>query len=228
MLTPTTKQYRQNAPLRQKGVMLLITLIILVAMTLAAIALVRSVDTTNLITGNMAFQQSSYDAGDIGIEQAIGYMYNATTNLVRNCDSTGVGTPCVTGYKSFHEPALEPPTAGQSWDSYWARMKTGPGVVPMVGLPSGYSGAFVIESMCTGNQQVNCLGSTVTIPGTNVSNTTLPVGINLGCATCQTGQIITSNSGVTTVTVPTIYYRITTRVEGPRNSVSYVQAQITL
>jgi Tfp pilus assembly protein PilX len=40
----------------QQGVVLLMALIMLVALTLAGIALVRSVDTTNLIAGNLAFK----------------------------------------------------------------------------------------------------------------------------------------------------------------------------
>ena len=40
---------------KQSGVVLFISLIILVAMSLAGIALIRSVDTSNLIAGNLAF-----------------------------------------------------------------------------------------------------------------------------------------------------------------------------
>ena len=55
---------------RQHGVVLFIALIILVAMTLAGIALVRSVDTNNIISGNLAFKHSSLLAADRGIQAA--------------------------------------------------------------------------------------------------------------------------------------------------------------
>ena len=63
---------RPMRPLRraQSGVVLFIALIILVAMTLAGIALMRSVDTNVLIAGNLAFRQATTLAGDWGIEEA--------------------------------------------------------------------------------------------------------------------------------------------------------------
>lgn len=48
----------------QQGVVLFVALIILVAMTLAGIALMRSVDTNVLIAGNLAFRQGATMAGD--------------------------------------------------------------------------------------------------------------------------------------------------------------------
>ena len=43
-------------PTRQHGVVLFIALIVMVALSLAAIALIRSVDTTNAVVGNLAFR----------------------------------------------------------------------------------------------------------------------------------------------------------------------------
>jgi Tfp pilus assembly protein PilX len=55
---------------RQRGAILFIALIVLVAMTLAGIALMRSVDTNVLIAGNLAFRQGATAAGDYGVEDA--------------------------------------------------------------------------------------------------------------------------------------------------------------
>ncbi|HEX2310450.1 MAG TPA: hypothetical protein VHH91_07010, partial [Vicinamibacterales bacterium] len=55
---------------RQRGAVLLIALIVLVAMSLAGVALVRGVDMTNLIAGNLAFKQGATLGGDWGAEQA--------------------------------------------------------------------------------------------------------------------------------------------------------------
>ena len=49
-------------PERQRGVVLFIALIVMVAMSLAAIALFRSVDTANLVAGNQAFKQGALNA----------------------------------------------------------------------------------------------------------------------------------------------------------------------
>ena len=55
---------------RQGGTALFIALIMLVAMSIAAVSLVRSVDTTVTIAGNLAFQQAALQAADYGIEEA--------------------------------------------------------------------------------------------------------------------------------------------------------------
>ena len=53
------KAERKPTIRHQRGVVLFIALIVMVAMSLAAIALIRSVDTTNILIGNLAFRQSS-------------------------------------------------------------------------------------------------------------------------------------------------------------------------
>jgi Tfp pilus assembly protein PilX len=212
MLTPLTQQRIHGNYSRQKGVVLLITLIMLVAMTLAAIALMRSVDNSNLVAGNLAFQQSSMNTADLGTEQAIQYLYNSVPNL--QCDGTIPTNLCAQGYKSFHQSALEPPTVGITWENYWNSMVGGPGVKALVGMPAGYSGAFVIEAMCAQPQQLNCTVASST------TTTTTPQGQDMG----------SNNRDFSTITNTTNahYYRITTRVAGPRNSVAYVQAMIAL
>jgi Tfp pilus assembly protein PilX len=48
-----------SLPSRIRGAVLFIALIVLVAMTLAGIAIMRSVDTATLIAGNLAFKQGT-------------------------------------------------------------------------------------------------------------------------------------------------------------------------
>ncbi len=55
---------------RQSGVVLFIALIVLVAMTLAGIAMFRSVGAGVVIAGNLAFKQNATAVGDLGIEAA--------------------------------------------------------------------------------------------------------------------------------------------------------------
>ncbi len=211
MLNTHVKNQGVLARSHQKGVVLLLTLIMLVAMTLAAIALMRSVDTTNLVAGNLAFQQTAFHAADGGTEEAIAYLYTIPD---LKCNGTGVGVACVQGYKSFHQPELEPPSAGVTWESYWNAMVNGPGVVALTNLPNGYTGAFIIEAMCVSAGKVNCTTATTT------STSTTPQGQDMGS---QSRAFLTS-----TTTTNANYYRITTRVQGPRNSVGYVQALIAL
>ena len=66
-----TRHPRPGSLARQRGISLMMSMIVLVALTLAGIALMRSVDTTTIIAGNLAFQQAATNSGDTGIETAI-------------------------------------------------------------------------------------------------------------------------------------------------------------
>ncbi len=128
---------------RQKGVVLLITLIMLVAMTLAAIALMRSVDTSNLVAGNMAFEQSSLNVADLGTEQAITYLYQLGPNGLpgTTCDGSTLSIPVQPATSRTIMPnRWKPPYT--TWESYWTSMMKGPGVVivtrPAFGLHRGF------------------------------------------------------------------------------------------
>lgn len=70
---------RYAKPGKQRGVVLLIALIALVALTLAGIALVRSVDTGNVIAGNLAFKQAALQVSDTGTEAALTALTTITT-----------------------------------------------------------------------------------------------------------------------------------------------------
>ena len=70
-LTPCLRtRGRAVAPRRQSGVVLIIALIVLVAMSLAGIALFRQVGTGLSIAGNLAFKQAATAAADQGVEIA--------------------------------------------------------------------------------------------------------------------------------------------------------------
>ena len=70
----------QRPPRRQKGIVLLVALTVLVAMSLAGVALIRSVDNTVVIAGNLAFKQSSLQVADRGSLEAITWLL--TQNLI--------------------------------------------------------------------------------------------------------------------------------------------------
>jgi len=78
-------------PLRQRGVVLFIALIVLAAMSLAGIGMLRSVDTGNLIAGNLAFKQATLNASDLGIETGFQWLLTqaGTTALDANVTASG-------------------------------------------------------------------------------------------------------------------------------------------
>lgn len=188
---------------RQSGVTLLITLIVLVAMTLATLALMRSVDTTNIIAGNLAFQRTTQLAADAGTEAAI----NVTLyHLIDTGQMEILDCPAGFGYRSYYQPNLDPPN--QTWERYWDAVKACAITLPED--PLGNTVAYVIERLCNDNTTGGCMESpstpeTRTCEASNVGNANLP---------CPPNH-------------PSLF-RITTRTQGPRNTISYIQSIIAM
>lgn len=181
--------------MRQRGAVLFIALIALVAMSLAGVAMIRSVDTTNLIAGNLAFKQGATHGGDWGAEQARAWLQLQPAPTLY-ADVPGI-------YSAAMQTGLDfTATDPSAPDFDWAANSFGP-----VADPAGNQVRYVIHRMCdlAGNPgSVNCVRTSTggTAGGTQGGAT---YG---GAALPSTSQI---------------YYRITAMVTGPRNTVSYVQ-----
>lgn len=196
---------RSGLPMRrQKGVVLMIALIMLVAMTLAGLALVRSVDTTNIIAGNLAFQQAATNSGDTGTEAAVAWLQANNSGTTLQTDILASG----------YAAARTDPAAGQSWDAFWTNVLVPAGQV--VTLPqdavTGNTVAYTIQRLCIQS-------GASSVPAT-------------GCAVLQTtGTSAGSSKGAGVIALQyssQVYYRITSRIAGPRNSVSYIQSIVAL
>jgi len=75
--------------LRQRGVSLLFALLTLVAMMMATLALVRSVDTSALLLGNIGFKQDATVTADQATRQAITWLTNNTASLNSTAAANG-------------------------------------------------------------------------------------------------------------------------------------------
>src|SRR5438045_5840798 len=75
-MNPLQLQSFRSVPLRQRGIVLFVALIVMVALSLAAIALVRSVDTTTTVIGNLAFRQASILPANMAVEEAAAALFS--------------------------------------------------------------------------------------------------------------------------------------------------------
>jgi Tfp pilus assembly protein PilX len=62
-------------PVRQQGIVLIIALIVMVALSLAGVALVRSVETTTAVVGNLSFRQAALLPANLAVEQATSALF---------------------------------------------------------------------------------------------------------------------------------------------------------
>ncbi len=182
----------QSALIAQRGVVLFFSLIALVAMSLAAVALIRSVDTNNMIAGNLGFKQSTIFSSDTGIVAAMDWV-NANQTLL-NTDSTANGY-----YASYSVSASAKSLVDANGVDFDAN-----GAAAGIEDSQGNSIRYIVHRMC------DAAGSPTTVhclkgPLSDVKNDHAGKGPN----------IIDPQ--------PTIMYRVTARVVGPKNTVSYLQ-----
>ncbi len=181
---------------RQRGVVLFIALIVLVVMSLAGIALVRSVDSNVLLAGNLAFKQAATLAADAGIETARTWIVANMTGNTLHSDDSGAG------YYAAFSMNFDPQAF--DWDS---DAKT------LLQDSAGNVTSYVVHRMCT-------------FPGDPSGLNCVKAG-DMGKTSSSYGGVSYSGyalglGGTTPV------YRITVRVQGPKNTASYVQAVVVL
>lgn len=191
----------------QRGVALVIALIMLTAMMMAGIALFRKISAGAMIAGNLTFTSSAISAAEQGSEggrtwltsqtgaglygAAAGYFpatcYTNNTHITTDVNCSNAGAP-----------VFDPTTFD------WTTFST---------LATGNDGAgneirYVVHRLCRMTGELDKIGQE--------------------CVVAQTNTGSGGKSGVTygTQALSSImkpYYRITTRVRGPRNSLAYTQ-----
>lgn len=65
---------------RQRGIVLIVALIVMVALSLAGVALVRSVETTTAVVGNLAFRQAALLPANLAVEEASAALFKDVAN----------------------------------------------------------------------------------------------------------------------------------------------------
>ena len=194
----------------QGGVVLVVSLVILVALTIAGIALLRSVDTTNLIAGNLAFQQAASHSGEAGIEDAIRTYLEQQSREYLSADHLGEGYVAST-------PAAGNPA---DWDAYWnSTINPNPVARPV-------TAKTCVDRACT--LPTDAAGNTVTYHIQRLCQTIgNPLLLPTGCASgTQLAALSGGSLGSGSPQLPQVtqyYYRITARVDGPRNTLTYLQ-----
>jgi type IV pilus assembly protein PilX len=191
-----------HIPSRQKGLVLLISLIVLVVMSLAAIALVRSMITSNQVANNLALRQGTTAAADNALEKARFWLVDrslkAPTELNASSDLNG------------YSPSNANPINGNDWQAgvAWVWANPEQGNTPLLRSEeakatnkNGYKAAYFIQRMCATD-------------GVKTPNRS---GCDLQKLSPSESE---ANSNYQMI------YKITVRIEGPKNTVSFYQTTL--
>lgn len=214
-MKPTFSLHKLN----QAGVSLFVVLIGMLALSLAALAIIKSVDTSTLIAGNLGFKNATTAAADQASERAITWLQNNNTGntLFNNLPNSYY---YATSYDSLDISGNETNTnrVAIDWDSNSCGSCTGSSCSscltpsPIV-TANGYSSRYLITRMCKISGDPNETTSGCSTPFAS-SEQEVP----------YKGEIKYGTSPLSSANGP--YYRIVVRATGPRNSVSYTETYV--
>ena len=214
MRTPPLRP--KSTQVRQRGVVLFIALIVLVAMTLAGIAVMRSVGTNVLISGNMAFKQAATSVADYGVEKAGAWVNSQfASNTPLNLQNDGApGTPTAGYYSSWKYDPTAPTDLTKNFDPFqfdWDNfaMLVAPAPDPSTKVQ------YVIHRMCT-------------LRNTSADDVNQQCVFAETTAAATTGSTQNVLSGGNAPLAPTsqVYFRVTVKVTGPKNATSFIQTTL--
>ena len=210
----------------QQGVSLIFALIALLLIGLSTLALVRSVDTGSLVLGNMSFKQDATAAADQGVRTAFNWLKVQTSNTL-GADNAAAGYYASTRDTDSTKPLdvtghQFPGNANRQlidWNKdQCAYSSTGTcGLTPTdpaVKTPNGNNSLrYTIFRLCS------MTDAAATAAGTN-NNCASPAG--------QSGTVHEAGKQTPSLPASGWYYRIVVRVQGSRNSESFIEAIVQL
>ena len=204
---------------RQQGLVLVLALIVLAAMSLAAVGLMRGVFGSNRVAGNLAFQQAALQSADVGVETAVAWLEQKSAEMEQRNAAPAPMTQANKLYNNIAASATEAynyvatradPAANQTWEAFWQTLVTANVVNALPADGAGNQVSFVIHRLCAnaGEPTVSrCEAAPV-----------LPTAIANGSRSSSLKPRQSSQ----------VYYRITVRVQSARNATSFIQAMIAI
>lgn len=142
---------------RQRGASLLFALITLVSLMVAAIALVRSVDTGTLVLGNIGLQQDATVNADQGTRAALTALAALTDRTANGTDGSGYYASAREGLDATGQQSSDAARTLIDWDGdncayatsgTYAACDVEPATVAGLPLPAGTTVRYVILRQC--------------------------------------------------------------------------------
>lgn len=206
---------RPAAPARQRGVVLFIALIAMVVLSLAAVALIRSVGTGTSIAGNLANKQGSLGPINYAIERAVDALFQGGGGSITDPFNHDIPHNYYANIQAGEKPNGVPailygPLPLVAYDASFPKYDD-------PSPNSRYSVRWVIERMCQGSAPA---------PGPYFGDPLTTTGLQA----CDLMVPKVSTAGTSMEELPAIppvpLYRVSIRVDGPANTVTYAQAML--
>lgn len=209
---------------RQRGVSLIFALIALVIVSLGAVALVRSVDNSSLVIGNLGFKQDATSAASQAAEAAVAYL-NANAGTTLHSDQVAAGYYAssldsldVTGQGSTANTRAVVDWNGSGNCSLYATGSFGTCMSPSaeISLNGGVNRArYIVTRLCA------VAGAPAAIDCAVPTGSQLTGGGNKGAQSYKDGK-------AQTTVVNSQFYRVVVRATSARGTVSFTETIVQL
>lgn len=203
---------------RHQGAGLLVALVVLVVMSLGALALLRAVATGSLVAGNFAFREAAVLAAEAGSEAAIEWLSARanTADLLSDQPQAGYYASLPPGVRLTGETDATTRSV-VDWDDDQCAQRTGLtclGAAPALPIDAaGHRVRYVIHRLCSSDGSLD-----------SANNSCLLFRSAAG-ASSNRGQL-SYGASKRFQSSDTVYYRITVHVRGPRNTTVFVQTLV--
>jgi Tfp pilus assembly protein PilX len=136
---------------RQRGAVLMVVLVALIAMMISVIALSRSMDTHQLVAGNLAFRNATVHSSDAGVQNAVQWLQGVSGTPALNANAPGQG---------YYATIIEP-----NWDdeTLWNQC----GGCTLANDAAGNRVQWMIHRMCSSTGSANATGNSCSLLAAN-------------------------------------------------------------
>lgn len=197
---------------RESGFVLFMTLMILLIMSVTGLALLRGVDNSTLVANNVGYKEAAVIAGDKGIKDAVDLLVGGTLTLKDNLPQSG--------YYATPQAPIDwtgKSTATTADDVVWGAASASTSTIGASAWSTtdsaGNRYSYIIHRLC------DATGATSGISCATSSSATAAIGsTHAGSGYGSAPLSVTSR----------VYYRITLKVLGPKNTTSYLQAYVLI
>lgn len=212
-----------RSPAGQRGVVLLFSLIALVIMLIAAVALVRSFNTSLFSAGNIGFKRDMRNQSEMAVNTTLAYFRVGLLNTAANRANTPAPGLNMVNYSATMLPtnAQGVPNALALSDGAFAAAYNAPDLKSPD--PSGsVQVRYVIDRLCASAGDESTLGAASCVLADN------PTAAGSSLLNLQSAERAGLTPGSAAAVPKGVVYRLSMRVTGPRNTQSFFQSTFTV
>jgi len=206
----------------QRGVSLIFALVTMVALSLAAVALIRSVDSGTLALGNLGFKQDTLLAADDASRTALRWLSDNITSSTLHQDITASAYYATTRDTTANPLDVTGNRSGNTrtvidWGNGCGGLANCLNSKTVAAMDNGVTARYVILRLCDATGDPTASGSTIQCArplATAVANGS------------ERGSLSYANAARIGNTTISQYFRILVRAEGGRRTVTYTETLV--